>query len=314
MDTLIIVNPRAAGGRAKQIFQEIKKDIDSFFGSARVAVAEKPEDVAKELDAAAKENISRLIVIGGDGTNHNVVNALAHRPGLKIALGFIPVGTGCDWSRTLGMPRKPQQSVAWLARAQPHTCDVGKVEYIDTDSGGEMASYFFLNIASAGVSGEVDSRVNRAKRRTSFTFLRATVTTLLKYKPQHIAVECDGEIFYTGKSFLLVVANGRYFGRGMWIAPHALIDDGLFDVLLIEGVSRLKILFALQSVYSGKHISRNDVRKTRARTVYVHSDDGALGLDLDGEEGKGEELRFTVIPEAVNILLHPTLAAIREKN
>jgi YegS/Rv2252/BmrU family lipid kinase len=311
METLIIVNPHAAGGRAERIFRRIESRLVKDFGRFVVAVTERPEDVASRLDAAAQARISRLIAVGGDGTNHVVLNALAQRPELKMAFGSIPVGTGRDWSRALGVPPTPAEAVDWLARARPFPCDLGKAEYLDAKNDGRPSARVFLNIASAGVSGEVDARVNRARRRSSLTFLRATLATLVQYKPQRITVLCDGKEFYSGRSYLLAVANGRCFGRGMWIAPHALIDDGLFDVVLVEGMSRPRILLALRTVFSGKHIERGDVRSARAASVEVHSEDGPLSLDFDGEEGLGQSLRFTLLPAAVNMLLDPSTAAVK---
>lgn len=310
MRTLIIVNPNAAGGQAVAVFKSIKGRIAEVLGEFTVVVSEKPEEVAGHLDAAAAAGVERLIAVGGDGTNHSVVNALAERPELPIAFGSLPVGTGTDWARALGVPSVPLAAVDWLARAQPVACDLGKVEYIDTLHGGRPSRRIFLNIASAGVSGEVDARVNRARRRTAFTFLRATIATLLKYKPQRVTVDCDGSRFYEGSSYLLAVANGQFFGRGMWVAPNALTNDGLFDVVLVEGMPRLRILLALQTVFSGKHLLRKDVHSTRSAAIRVHSEDGPLGLDFDGEEAQGQDLQFTVLPGAVKILLQPSATKV----
>jgi diacylglycerol kinase (ATP) len=96
----------------------------------------------------------------------------------------------------------------------------------------------------------------------------------------------------------------------MWIAPKALINDGMFDVIVVEGMSRLRILLALKSVYSGTHLEREDVKHTRAASVRVGSEDGPLKLDFDGEEASGQELRFAVMPGAVNVLLDPSTAAV----
>src|SRR5512135_315598 len=104
--------------------------------------------------------------------------------------------------------------------------------------GGKHSTHIFLIIGSAGVSGEVDQRVNRTRRRSSLTFIGATIATLMKYRPQHVRTLCDGKEFYSGSCALVVVANGQYFGRGMWIAPKALMNDGMFDVVLVEGISR----------------------------------------------------------------------------
>ncbi len=311
MRTLIIVNPHSAGGRAQRIFKKIEGRLFDAFGEILIAVTHRPQEVAGHLDAAVKADVSRLITIGGDGTNHVVLNALAERSDLKVAFGSIPLGTGHDWSRSLGVPEDPHEAVDWLARARPVPCDLGKVEYLDMQTGGKPAQRIFLNIASAGVSGEVDHRVNRARRRSSLTFLRATIATLMKYRPQRVSVLCDGKEFYSGSCYLVAVANGQYFGRGMWIAPNALINDGMFDVIVVEGMSRLRILLAFKSVYSGTHLEREDVKHTRTSSVLVCSEEGPLKLDFDGEEALGQELRFAVMPGAVNVLLDPSTAAVR---
>jgi YegS/Rv2252/BmrU family lipid kinase len=311
MRTLIIINPNAAGGRAGDVLKKIEDRLLKVLGEFIVAVTKRPEEVAGHLDAAVAAEVTHLIAIGGDGTNHAVINALAKRPELDLTFGSLPVGTGRDWARSLGIPSEPEEAVEWLSRAQAVCCDLGKVEYIDTLRGGQKATRTFLNIASAGVSGEVDARVNRSRRRTSLTFLRATVATLFQYRPQRIAVHCDGKTFYSGSCYLVAVANGRCFGRGMWIAPHALINDGKFDVVLVEGMPRLRILVVLQTVFSGKHLNRNDVRQTRAVEVHVHSEDGPLGMDLDGEEAQGQDLQFTIQSRAIKVLVDPTSDAVQ---
>lgn len=310
MRTLIIVNPHSAGGRAQRIYKKIEGRLFDTFGELLIAVTNRPEEVAGHLDSAVKADVSRLITIGGDGTNHVVLNALAERPDLKVAFGSIPLGTGHDWSRSLGVPEGPDEAVDWLAHARPVPCDLGKVEYLHRQTGDKPSQRIFLNIASAGVSGEVDHRVNRARRRSSLTFLRATIATLMKYRPQRVSIFCDDKEFYSGSCYLVVVANGQYFGRGMWIAPNALINDGMFDVIVVEGMPRLRVLLAFKSVYSGTHLERKDVKHTRAASVRVRSEDRPLKLDFDGEEALGQELRFSVMPGAVNILLDPSTAAV----
>jgi diacylglycerol kinase family enzyme len=210
----------------------------------------------------------------------------------------------------MGIPADPGAAVDWLKRAQPVRCDLGRIEYRDTRNGGLPARRFFLNISSAGVSGEIVTRVNRRRRRSRSSFLRATIAALFRYRPQRMAVECDRAKFYEGKSYLLAVANGRFFGRGMLIAPDALIDDGLFDVVLVEGMPRLRILFALRTVFSGRHLRRKDVHHRRAASVRVHSEDGPLCLEFDGEEARGQDLLFTVSPGALRIMMPPAPAGI----
>jgi len=310
MGTLVIINPHSGKGCAPTVFKKIEKRLSDAFGELFVAVTHGPNEVAEHLDRAAMADVNRLITLGGDGTNHFVLNALAERPQMKVAFGSIPLGTGHDWSRSLGMPENPVKAVDWLAQARPVPCDLGKVEYLNMQTGAKPSTHIFLNIGSAGVSGEVDQRVNRTHRRSSLTFLWATIATLMKYRPQHVRAFCDGREFYSGSCALVVVANGQYFGHGMWIAPKALMNDGLFDVVLVEGISRPRILLAFRQVYRGTHLARKDVRYARAASVRISSEDGPLKLDFDGEGALGQDLHFSVMPKAVHVLLNPSTAAI----
>ena len=186
--------------------------------------------------------------------------------------------------------------MAWLASAEAHPLDIGHLEYEDQ-------ACYFLNIASAGISGEVDRRVNSITRRRPWTFYLASVRSFLSYQPPSVTVRLDGEVYYNGQVWVVVVANGGYFGRGMHIAPDAKIDDGLFEVLVIKGSSRFTVLRAFNTVYSGQHLLREDVMLKRAQVVEIETQNDPLPLDLDGEHTQGRRLHFRVLPAALKILI-----------
>ncbi len=115
-------------------------------------------------------------------------------------------------------------------------------------------------------------------------------------------VRVDGEDWYEGKAYLVAVANGTTFGHGMRIAPTAQINDGLFDVVLVEGMPRMEILLALRKVYNATHLVHPGVHFKRGKTVEITGLQGPLGLDLDGESASGESLRFSVQPGMLQLL------------
>lgn len=310
MKTLLILNPHSGGGRAGKIFRHIEEGLMRKLGDYLVAITHHPNAVERYLDMVAQVGIERVIALGGDGTNFAILNALARRPEKHLIFGTVPMGTGRDWARSLGIPVDPFAAERWLEKVVPFSCDLGKVEYSDINT-GKTLSRIFLNVASTGISRDVINRVNRARKRTATTFFTSTVKSLIKYKGQRVTIECDGKNFFEGPSLMLAVANGRSFGRGMWIAPTALLNDGLFDVVVVEGMPRTRAILALPSLYAGTHLRRPDVHATRARTVTIRSSDGPIDLDLDGEEALGEEATFTLMPEAIRVLLNPTKAAIK---
>ncbi len=310
MNTLIILNPHSGGGRAGKIFHRIEPQLTRSLGDHLIAVTHSTESIPRYLQFAAKAGITRIIALGGDGTNFSVLNALADHPELKMEFGTVPMGTGRDWARSLGIPVDPYATDTWLGRVRPVACDLGKVDFLDITKDNTPTTIRFLNVASTGITRDVVARVNRAKRRTATTFLSATLRALMTYRPQTITVECDGRLFFEGKSYMLAVANGRSFGRGMLIAPHAILNDGKFDVIVVEHMSALKALTLLPRIYRGTHVKLPSVHSIRARDVRISSKEGPIDLDLDGEEGLGTEVRFSILPKAVTMLLDPARAAV----
>lgn len=302
--TLMMVNPHAGGGQARLVWQRLQPLLVELLGELHVAITERIEEVSEVLHHHAADGaLSRVLAIGGDGTNNTLVNALlklrSQRPDLPgVAYGMLPVGTGRDWARSIGAPLDTTQVSRWLARAQPRPTDIGLLTYEAPDA--VSTQRYFLNIASAGLSGQVDQRVNAAPQRRPWTFLAATVVSLLRYRAEPVRVVIDSQTWFAGEALLVVVANGSTFGHGMKIAPDAQPDDGVFDVIVVENAPKLDVLLTLRRVYSGTHLSHPAVHHCRAPQVQVAG--GILDLDLDGEHLAGGTLDFRVCPGMLSVL------------
>ena len=183
----------------------------------------------------------------------------------------------------------------WLATRNPQPTDAVRVTLDDTHT------EYMLNVASTGLGGEVDRRVNAQSGRGPFTFTRATVGAILQYQPQPVQVTVDGAPWYDDSAYTVVVANGPTFGQGMKIAPGASVDDGVLDVLVVKGVSRWSLLMALWRVYNGSHLSHPAVMHTQAARVEITSD-SVLPLDMDGEYSQARRLVFAVQPGCLSVL------------
>jgi YegS/Rv2252/BmrU family lipid kinase len=300
--TLVILNPHAGSGKAARLWTTLEPLLWERLGHLIVAITQHPNDVAPHLEHAYAVGVRRTIAIGGDGTNHALVNAIIalnarHADDDPMVYGNIPIGTGRDWARGLNIPyRDPRAAADWIATAQPQSVDVGLLTH---DKGCE----YFLNIATAGIGGNVASRVNQTTRRRPWTFLAATVAALLEYQPRPIHVALDGASWFTGKAYVTAIANGTTLGHGMKIAPDARVGDGLFDVILIPAMPRLKILAALRRVYDGSHLAVPGVQFQRAAQVEITSTAGSVDLEFDGEVGNGSRLTFEVRPGLIQLLL-----------
>jgi diacylglycerol kinase (ATP) len=300
LKTLIILNPHAGGGQAGRIWRKLEPLLWKSLGELVIAVTQQPHEVAPHLDKAYAAGLTRVIAIGGDGTNHALVNAIValnrqNPDGPPMIYGNVPVGTGRDWARGIGITFSPEIAARWIAHAQPRLTDLGLLTYDDQQR-------HFLNIASAGLSGEVDRRVNSVPVRRPWTFLLATIRTLLAHRPQQMRVELDDRTWYEGAAYLVAVANGTTFGHGMKIAPTAQVNDGLFDVVLVEGMPRAEILLALRKVYNATHLVHPGVHFRRAKQVRITGLKGPLGLDMDGESASGETLTFAIQPGLLQLL------------
>jgi YegS/Rv2252/BmrU family lipid kinase len=295
---LVLINPYAASGTALALWQRIEPTFQQVFGKPQLAITHQPSEILPAIEQAARQGIETVFSIGGDGTNNVVVNALlqhnqAH-PRQTLTFASIPAGTGRDWVRGLGLPiHDPHAALHWLADKTPRRVDVGCLQI------GEQVRYF-LNICSVGLSGDVVQRVERHKTRR-LAFFRSTVEAILYYQPPKIRMEVDDQLFFEGKTFVGVIANGKYFGQGMLVAPAASLSDGLLDVMVVDDVPRWYALRVFALVYSGSHVTNPYVHIQQARHIRITSE-SVLGIEIDGDFLSGQELRYSLLPAALSIL------------
>lgn len=290
--TLYLMNPQAGSGRAGRIWEALD------LRGARAVIAAAPELATQELEKALAERLpERLVVIGGDGSVHLAVNTL-FRLGLqgRVALGLVPAGTGSDLARTLGLPREPRAALDRALTAAPRPLDALAIRV----DGREP--HWALNIASAGISGLVDELVNAQPVRGSAAFLAATLKALGRYRPFSGRVELDGEPWHQGGVFLLAVANGRCFGKGMRVAPRAEVDDGLADVVLVRPMPRWQIPLRMPRIYLGTHLDRPSCAWRRARHIRLEPDGPIPPFDVDGELLPSGPATFELLPGASHFM------------
>lgn len=300
MNTLFLINPNAAGGRAPDIWARMEREAVTAFDGAQVETTRSMQAIPDVLEHAAQKGITQVIGVGGDGTNFSILNALVKRAdqGRSFTYGLLPVGSGRDFARTLRIPFDPVQAITWLRSAQPRPIAIGEAII---DGSREV----FLNVGGIGIDGDIAMRINRSARRYPWTFYQKSVEALLFFKPPFLRVELDGQLFKEGQAYIIACANGRYFGRNMHIAPSADIGDDLFQVLTVDAASRFELFRTLNAVYSAKHLLRSNVHSHNARTVRIAaSDHTAIPMQLDGETRRGHEVIFNVIPHALSLLTH----------
>lgn len=296
MKLAAIVNPTAGGGRAGSIWEQLRRS-DRRLDHAEVVCVEGVDRTREELGALLDRGVDRLIVVGGDGSLHLVANLLLERGlGRKVSIGLMPVGTGSDFARTVRIPKEHRRALERVLVAEPRALDALQLR---TDDG---RCRFVVNVASAGISGPVDEAVNAIPGRGQAAYLLATLGALRRYRPAPCRVIVDGDLWHEGGILLLAVANGTSFGRGMKIAPRALVDDGEADVVLIRTVANWQLMFRLPQIYLGTHLDSSLVRWGRGRTVRLEPLGDIPPFDLDGEVFPSAAADITVMPGALRML------------
>lgn len=296
----VLVNPRAGGGRAGVQWQAWRQEAHRLATLAENVV----DSAAAALEVVRRlleEGCERLVVWGGDGTVHLVAGALLEvGAGARVTLGLVPAGTGSDLARAFAVPRRLGSALRRALHGTPQQCDAGHCD-------GWRASFYFVNIASAGLSGMVDEQVNAQAARGATAFLRATLRAIHTYRPLMARVEIDGEPWFEDELLLLAVANGTTFGKGMKVAPRADPGDGVFDVVAVRAMSRPRLLRELPRVYLGRHLEAGPVRHTRGRQVRLFPAAPLPPFDADGETYPSGEALFTILPGALRIAGEPPL-------
>ena len=227
---------------------------------------------------------------------NEITNGIA---GLDVELAVIPRGTGWDFVRTYGIPRRFDDAVAIALGGRYREIDLGRAQYRGWD-GAERESWF-ANVASAGMSGAIAKRANESSKALGgkVSYLWATVTVFARWRNDQVSVTVDGER-RSGRMHDVVVANGRYFGGGMMICPEADPDDGLLDVLLIGDLSKRDLLMTLPKTYRGRHLPHPKAELLRGKAVEVDAAE-PLPVELDGEQPGTTPVRFDVVPRSLRL-------------
>ena len=231
------------------------------------------------------------VVMSGDGLVGQVGGALAET---GASLGIIPGGRGNDLARVLGIPADPGGAVAVLAEGNAKEIDVGEVN-------GRR----FLCVASCGFDSDANRIANEARLvRGNLVYAYAAIRALIAWRPAKFTIVLDEQepIEYDGYS--VAVGNSRAFGGGMFVAPHAELDDGRLDVITVSDVSKLRYARGLPKAFKGTHLQNDEVTEFRAGTVEIRADRD-FAVYADGEHLTDLPATVTVLPRALQVIAPP---------
>jgi YegS/Rv2252/BmrU family lipid kinase len=293
MPLALLVNPASAGGKTLRLLPQVEQALDARRADFRVQRTKGLEHGAEQAQLAVEAG-EVPVVMSGDGLVGAVGGALA---GSETPMGILPGGRGNDLARVLGIPSDPESAVATLFSGQSRRIDVG-------EANGER----FLGIVSIGFDSECNRLANEVKLiRSNLVYVYSLFRTLAGWKPARFTIRVDDErTRFTGYS--VSVANNSTFGGGMRVAPGADLEDGLFDIVAIGDVGKLRFLANLPKVFKGTHVDGNDVRVFRAPHLEL-SASKPFPVYADGEHLTDLPTSLRVLPHALSVLVPAPAAA-----
>lgn len=306
---LVVVNPKACSGRGEKDWPTIKQILlDEDFDFEAITTEYQGHAIEIVRQGIAEKGFRKVISVGGDGTNNEVVNGIFTQdavPTTEITMGTIPIGTGNDWVKTFDFPMDYQKIVKILKAGHVFAHDIGKVTYYNN---GDPKTRFFLNAAGTGLDEMVCEKTNIMKQQGKggkIRYLLNTAVCLLKFKITHIVIEIDGEQVFEDRILSLSVGNGKFIGGGMMMMPNSIPDDGKFDITVIKDVPLLCFAAKVKSIFDGTFIHKmKQVTTFRGRKIRITSKpEHSLLLETEGETLSNSPFDFEILPKSINMIV-----------
>jgi YegS/Rv2252/BmrU family lipid kinase len=300
----VILNPAAGSGRAMRSMAQIGDSLRRYDLRHEIVLT-KARGHATELARAARtDGVDVIAVAGGDGTLSEVVQAYVDESGRAVSgpdLALVPCGTGGDFRKTLGLSGALDEAVGRIRYGARRPIDLGLLRITSHD--GDDVHRAFVNIASFGIGGQVDAVVNASPKWLGgkAAFFLGTLRAMASYRNASVRVKVDGATWFEGPVFNCAIANGRFFGGGMMIAPHADPSDGRFEIVALGDLTKREVVTMSSRVYQGAHLAADGVRVTHG----AHIDAEAIHpwatvlLDIDGEQPGRLPMRASVAKGAL---------------
>jgi diacylglycerol kinase (ATP) len=287
MKITMIVNPNAGKKKGLSIAHEAAEALKKEGKEIEILVSEKKGDTLILAENLSIEGVDAVLAVGGDGTLFEIINGLlSKRETLPIPIGQIPVGTGNSFIKDLGI-ESVDDALTQIKAGKTRNIDLGEFSCSE-------GKFYFANLLGSGFVSNVAYRAKRYKMLGSFAYVMGVLEEVIFLKPSAIEIELDGKLIKRDALFT-EICNSKYTGGDMLMAPDAKIYDGLLDIVLLNKVSRRKVLSLFPAIFKGKHVEDEVVECFKGKKISVKSDRPLL-LTPDGET-------FGMTP--IEVQIHP---------
>ena len=289
---LVIYNPTAGRGRVRKHWPAVRQGLVEAGIEFDVAATTAPLE-ASTIAEQATAKYDTVVAIGGDGTVHEVVNGLLRASSEQetIALGVIPLGNGDDFAKMIppqtaigGKVFDWRAAIGKISKAQTKLFDVARMSDAQLDSEKDSEPHYFMNGMDIGFGAQAALNFTKVPRFLSgmSAYLAAIMRTLIDYDIPEVTIQIDDQAPFKQSTTMTAITNGRCFGNGFWVCPEAEVDDGLLDVMVADGIGRLRIMRLIPKITKGTHLNEPILSIHQARRVVIESDK-PLVVEADGE-------------------------------
>lgn len=299
-----IVNPESRAGVTRKRWPGIQEMAQKRLGPIESHLTTAPRDASTITRRCLGEGAGLIVCVGGDGTLNEVVNGFMQVDETvrrRTPLAYIPVGTGCDFARSVSIPRDASGALDIIARGKTRLIDLGRIRY--TDGLGQESVRYFDNAVSFGLGGAVVARVRNYARfcgpHTAYFF--STLSSVILEGKKRVRLKVDDQAESSLRAWHIVTANGRFQGHALQVAPDASIDDGLLDILVFGDISLPDVFRHFPKLYSGKIETIKELIRTRGRKIVASSDEPVL-VEADGELIGRLPVEIDVVPAALWVI------------
>lgn len=297
MKTRLIVNPVSGSDAAPNYLQTINERLRARLGEMNIVMTTAAGDALNAAETAAREGYDHIFVAGGDGTLNEVINGVAKVSGAleRVTFGLIPLGTGNDFADALGLPESVTDALDILLEGRTVKVDVGCLN-----------DRYFINVSAGGFIAEVSDAVDPQLKTIAgkLAYLIGGAQVLLDYEP----IETEVRVMERGGMRtralpvqMFAVCNSRMIGGGKLIAPHAVINDELFDVCIVRAMPTLEFISLLTSVSDGDHIADERVHYFRTNELEMRFK-RTIKVNTDGEVLEADYCHYRLLPHAARFL------------
>lgn len=302
-----IVNPRAGSGRTMSQWVPAERRLCSLGVEYQTVLTDHRRHATILAYEAAARGFRRIAAVGGDGSVHEVFCGVCRycsesgTPFAEFTLAVVPIGSGNDLIRSLGIPRDTLKAIDCIARGATAASDVVKVSFA-----GKVA--YMANVGGTGFDSHVCQRVNYQKEsglRSKSIYLRSLIYTVMHIRPINLKLVADGQTVYDGSCYSIALGCGRYSGGGMRQVPEAVMDDGLLDYTIVPVISLPLILCQLPLLFSGKLLKSPYVKAGKCRELQIIPMDKASEdvVEIDGEIEGSLPLRVEVCGSGIKYII-----------